>query len=263
MIKMCVFDVDGTLYDQKNHCIPLSTIEALKKLQANGIKIAVATGRCHYALGSALNDLNFDYVIGVNGAVIVDKDKNVLVRKDFTIEDVNKINTFCEETEAGLIWKFIDHMYVYQNEEKVDWYEGQINSDIGKEPFIDCKEKNHHFIDLPQSCSLHAPLDLVEKAFKDSKTIEFHRYSEDGFDFVSKGLDKGAGISTLMNILELSKDEMMAFGDNYNDIPMFNVVSYRVVMGNGVEEVKKMATFVTKDCSNDGIYYACKELKLI
>ena len=263
MIKMCVFDVDGTLYDFYNHCIPDSTIQALKELQNKGIKIVVATGRCHYALGSALNDLNFDYVIGVNGAVIVDKNKNVLYRKDFTLDDVNKINSFSEACEAGLIWKFIDHMYIYQNVNKVDWYEGQINSGVGKEPFIDCPTKDHHFVDIPQSCSLHAPFELVEESFKESKTIEYHRYSEDGFDFVSKGLDKGVGILKLMEILQLSKNEIVAFGDNYNDIPMFQVVSHRVAMGNGVEKVKEMATFVTKSCDSNGIYYACKELGLI
>lgn len=263
MIKMCVFDVDGTLYDYYNHCIPASTIQALKSLQKKGIQIAVATGRCHYGLGKALNDLNFDYVIGANGAVIVDKNKNVLYRKDFSMDDVNKINEFCYKTDAGLVWKFIDHMYVYQNKEKVDWYEGQINSDIGSEPFIECPTKDHHLIDVPQSCSLHAPIELVEEAFRDSKTIEFHRYSEDGFDFVSKGLDKGAGVSTLMNILQLSKDEIMAFGDNYNDIPMFHVVSHRVVMGNGVDAAKDMATYITDDCAHDGIYNACVKLNLI
>ena len=118
-------------------------------------------------------------------------------------------------------------------------------------------------VDVPQSCSLHAPIELVEEAFRDSKTIEFHRYSEDGFDFVSKGLDKGAGVSTLMNILQLSKDEIMVFGDNYNDIPMFHVVSHRVVMGNGVDAAKDMATYITDDCAHDGIYNACVKLNLI
>lgn len=263
MIKMCVFDVDGTLYDYYNHCIPQSTIQALKELQKNGIKIVVATGRCHYALGKALNDLNFDYVIGVNGAVIVDKEKKVLVRQDMSMDDVLKINAFCNETEAGLIWKFIDHMYVYQHEDKVDWYEGQVSSDIGKEPFIDCEEKNHHLIDLPQSCSLHAPFEKVKEAFANSNTIEFHQYSEDGFDFVCKGLNKGIGLTQLMKVVGVKKDEVVAFGDNYNDIPMFDVVSHKVVMGNGVDEVKKIATFITKSCDCDGIYAACKKLGLI
>ena len=63
----------------------------------------------------------------------MDKNKNVLYRKDFTLDDVNKINSFSEACEAGLIWKFIDHMYIYQTVNKVDWYEGQINSGVGKE----------------------------------------------------------------------------------------------------------------------------------
>lgn len=263
MIKMCVFDVDGTLYDYFNHCILKSTIEALKQLQNNGILVVVATGRCHYALGSDLDALNFDYILGVNGGVIVDKEKSVLYRKDFSREDVEKINAFANRYDAGLIWKFIDHMYVYQNKEKVDWYEAQSKSDMNCKLFIDCPTKDHHLIDYPQSCSIHADIKWIEKEFKASSTIEYLQYSSDGFDFVSKGFNKGQGVLKLMELLGLKNDEIMVFGDNYNDLSMFDVATYRIAMGNSVDEIKKNATYVTEDCAHDGIYNACKHFKLI
>lgn len=45
MIKAVFFDVDGTLVSFKTHQVPQSTLEAIKELQAKGIKVFVATGR--------------------------------------------------------------------------------------------------------------------------------------------------------------------------------------------------------------------------
>ena len=50
-----------------------------------------------------------------------------------------------------------------------------------------------------------------------------------------------------------SKDELAAFGDDYNDIDMFNLVGHGICMGNGVEEVKKKASWVTTPIEQDGI----------
>ena len=263
MIKMCVFDVDGTLFDLKDHKILDSTVVALKKLQENGIKIVVATGRAHYGLGKALNDLNFDYIIGCTGGVLVDKDYNVLYRNDLSMDDVYKINAFCEEYEAGLIYKFIDRMYVYSHPEKVGWYESHINSDVGKEPFIDCFERNRHEVDIPQSASVHADPELIRQVFADSKTIEFVQYSSDGFDVAIKGNNKGEGLKHLAEVTGTALSEMMVFGDNYNDIEMFEVAGYKIAMGNAVDVIKEMATYITDDCSSDGIYNACKHFNLI
>lgn len=263
MIKMCIFDVDGTLFDYYHHQILPSTVLALKKLQENGIKIAVASGRVHYGLGKALNDLHFDYICAVNGGVICDKDQNILTRHDFSREDVDKLNAFAHENEAGLAWKFIDHVYIYQHKEKIDWYESQIQSDIGKEPFIDCPSQDHHLVDFPQAACIHAPYDKVMEVFGDSDTMDFLRYSETGFDVVLKGINKGSCVGELMKICNLNKDEIMVFGDNFNDLSMFEIASYRIAMGNAIDEIKEKATYITADCAHDGIYEACKHFHLI
>ena len=263
MIKMCIFDVDGTLYDLKDHRILDSTVVALKKLQENWIKIVVATGRCHYGLGKTLNDLNFDYIIGCSGATLVDKDWNVLYRNDLSMDDVNKINEFCEEHEAGLVWKFADHMYIYDHIEKVNWYEGQVNSDIGSAPFIFCPTKDRHLVDIPQSGCVHADPEEIKRVFGDSKTLDFIQYYKDGFDVVVKGNNKGDGVKHLAEVTGTDLSEIMVFGDNYNDVEMFEVAGVKIAMGNAVDVIKDMATYITDDCSSDGIYNACKHFNLI
>lgn len=263
MIKMCVFDVDGTLYDYYNHKILDSTVYTINQLKEKGIKVVVATGRCHYALGKELNDLKMDYVIAVNGSVIVNNSNEILNRRDFSLREVQELLDFAHSQEAGFCFKFIDHTYIYQYPDKIDWYEGQINSDIGKKPFVDCFNQDRHLVDLPQSACIHAPLKEIEKQFQHHPTIEFIQYSEDGFDVVPKGMNKGIGIQELMKITGFNRDEIMVFGDNYNDLPMFEMADTKVAMGNAIDEVKQKATYISEDCAHDGIYHACKYYNLI
>lgn len=55
----------------------------------------------------------------------------------------------------------------------------------------------------------------------------------------------------------------IAFGDGVVDIPMFKACGFSVAMGNGNDEVKQAASYVTDDVDQDGLYNAFKYLKLI
>lgn len=263
-LKMVVFDVDGTLYDLVHHEIPKSCVEALKELKANGYLFVIATGRAHYGLGKALNDLNADYILSMNGGVVVDHEGKVISHHDFTKEDVKRLNQFCAKEEAGLIWKFLDAMYIYQHPEKVDWLEGQMNSDIGRDPFIDCPQMNRHLReDAPQSASVHAPIEVVQREFKENDSLSFLRYSQDGFDVVPRGINKSVGLKDLMDYLNLKPEEVACVGDNYNDLEMMETAGTAIAMGNAIPEVKAKADFITTTSDQDGIANALKYLGCI
>lgn len=263
MIKMLVFDVDGTLYDLKQSKIPESTIIAIQKAKEAGCIFVIATGRAHYGLGKALNDLKPDYILAASGGVVADQKHHVLMHQDFTKKEVDQLLEFCHQYDAALVFKFLDHMYIYQHPEKIDWLEGQKNSDIGCEPFIDCFNQDQHLKDLPQGACIHADPKLVDKIFKNHERLQFVKYSSDGYDVLLKKVNKGTGLLALMNQLHLTKDEVMCFGDNYNDLEMMDVAGYSVAMGNAVDEVKQKATFITTPCNEDGIYHALSFLKII
>lgn len=260
MIKLLVFDVDGTLYDLKQHRIPQSCIEGIARAKEKGILFAIATGRTHYGLGRALNDLHADFVLSVNGALAADRTGRVLFHHDLCRQDVEQINAFCRDQEAGLCWKFADHCYIYQHPEKIDWLAAQKASDIGTEPFIDCFTQDRHLTELPQSASVHAAPEAVEKAFGNSQTVSFLRYSEDGYDVVCKGINKGVGLRDLMTKLGLKREEVAAFGDNYNDLEMLEEAGTAIAMGNAIDEVKAIADYVTTATDEDGIWNGLKYL---
>lgn len=261
-IRMIAFDVDGTLYDPEKHEIPQSTIRAVRKLKENGILFAIATGRAHYGLGKALNDLHADYILSANGGVVVDGSGTILSHQDITLKECEELLDFAHRNEAGLVFKFPSHMYIYQHPEKVDWLDGQIHSDIGKEPFIFHPEQNRHLLELPQCASLHADPEKVAE-FARSSSLSFKQYSADGYDVAPKSVNKGAGLKALMETLHLCRKEVACFGDNLNDIEMMRTAGYRVAMGNAVQTVKDMADYVTAPVGQDGIWLGLKHMQVI
>lgn len=251
-IKLVIFDVDGTLYDNKAHLVPTSTIKAIKLMKKAGIKFVIASGRSHYALGNDLECLKPDYILSVSGGVISDGEGNILSHLDLSLEQVEVLNAFAKENEAGLCYKFLDRVYFYYHPEKIDWLDGQIRSDIGAKPFVMSFHKDRHLNDLPQAACLHVSSSLIPKL--GTTGLEFFKYSEDGYDVVLKGTNKGKAIEILMEKLSYTKDEIAVFGDNYNDMEMFEVIENSIAMGNAIPEIKEKAMYITKSVCDDGVY---------
>lgn len=67
---------------------------------------------------------------------------------------------------------------------------------------------------------------------------------------------KGAALKRLAAHYGVESDDIVAIGDNLNDISMFEVAATRIAMGNGVDALKELSTHITKDVEDDGVAYA-------
>ena len=66
----------------------------------------------------------------------------------------------------------------------------------------------------------------------------------------------------LLEKLHISRDELIAFGDNYNDMPMIGYAGMGVAMANGEPEIKKIANYVCPSNDEDGIAQALQKFVL-
>ena len=80
---------------------------------------------------------------------------------------------------------------------------------------------------------------------------------------MEKGINKAKAISELCNIFNISLNDTVAFGDNYNDLEMLNTVSKGFLMDNAPTELKNTINLHTNSNDNDGIYYALAQLNFI
>lgn len=256
MIKAAFFDVDGTLLSYKTKKVCDSARASIAKLQERGILCIVATGR-HMIQMSKLpvGDIPFDAFVMLNGQLILDKQQNVLFgmpieekAKDFLVKSFNG-HTFpaiiIEEKDMYL-------NYVTDHVEKVH----EIIA-IAKPELSDYKGGN-----IYQVCAYLRPEDehLVEPIREDVVMTSWH-YG--GKDIIAAGGGKMAGIKRYLEYAGIKREEIIAFGDAENDLDMLRFAGIGVAMGNGSEEAKAAADYVTADIDDDGIEKALKHFNLI
>ena len=98
-------------------------------------------------------------------------------------------------------------------------------------------------------------LDAIESALRNlgmEKRLTFYR-STDFLELMPYGVNKGMAIDALARYFKISTDQIMAIGDDYNDIEMLRRAGISVAMGNSVEEAKQVAKYITDTNQKDGV----------
>jgi len=280
MKKVVFLDVDGTLIDYNTVCPP-SAFEAVKKATANGHKVYICTG-CSKA-EIAQRDLPKDLtgMIGGNGAY-VESDGEVVMHQALTKDEVKAIVDWCEEKHIGFYLEansgmYINDWFVEQGPEAMARYkEGKGAVNVDREKERDHIKKN--FI-LRHGDELYR--EDVNKISFVLGTYQDHLDSQEMFpeliantwggqdelalfgDLSPKGITKRHAIEVLVDWLGLDLKDTISFGDAHIDLSMFECCAYNVAMGNGSDEIKQAADYVTADVNDDGLYKAFEYLNLI
>ena len=106
-----------------------------------------------------------------------------------------------------------------------------------------------------------APCGCDISVFKDIEEIELYHGQNDYLDVVNKGINMKKGIEKMLEYYNM--DGYVAFGDSNNDLEMMKGADISICLGQGLETVKKVSTYVTDEVLEDGIYNACKKYKWI
>lgn len=261
--KVIFFDVDGTLLDfAKGMPKPLeSTVEAIKKLKEKGHMVVVATGRPRPFLPKEILNLNFDGFITANGAVVEHKD-TVIFEKTIEKGILNKaINLFQKEGIEYILEGY--HKAYFSNVESKEakaFYEafGVPKENISDKWKLNDVKANKMVITLDNQQKLNRCNEVLGEHF-----VLMNHPGAYSWDVYFKDCTKADGIKNYLSHLELSIEDTVAFGDGENDIEMIQLVNTGIAMGNGKEELKKHAKYVTDDVFSHGIVKALEHLSII
>lgn len=274
MIRAILLDIDGTLTNSKKEISP-RTRAALLKAQERGIRLSVVSARTENGLTRFGRWLDFEthhgILIACNGALIKDMETGeVLFDRSMPLETSTAI---LEELKGYDVIPLVVHgRHMYTNDvfsgmlhiKRRDGRETDFNViqyESRSNEYLLCEQDDlaAFFADKPLSKILVAgdPDYMAEHApefaapFEDSTangfTAPFY------YEFNPRGVDKSEAIRTAFGAMGIGGDEMMAFGDQANDIPMIKTVRYGIAMGNATDEVKEAAFDVTSDNDHDGI----------
>ena len=84
-----------------------------------------------------------------------------------------------------------------------------------------------------------------------------------GADVIEKGFSKAEGLKRLLQHYNVDPADTVAFGDSLNDLELLKECALGIAMGNGREELKKAADYVTDPIGEDGVWNACVRFGLI
>ena len=255
MIKMIVFDLDGTLLNSKKE-VTNESKNYLRKLKQQGYILVVATGRIYSHALQALKDFSFlNYIITDAGSSIYDLSTNKAIYKKtiskrflkYVVKDYNQNYHYIDICNKNNIYKYAD--YVENNDIVIT------SKDIS---FIikNCKDISHISISLNQQKLVYP---LYEKLKKEKKTLEYllmqDSFSEKKWiEIFPKGCSKYNAIEKLAKYLKIKNEEIICFGDGLNDMEMLKKSNNGIAMKNALPEVKKISKDVTKfDNDHDGI----------
>ena len=263
MIKLAVFDIDGTLVVKGNRTLLDTTVKALQNLQKQGIKLAIASGRPPFFMEKKLvEQVAFDYYICSNGTCIMDCDFKRVWQADINAETVEKVSELLEETDSGGSFIYTDNVYAYRNlplvKKRMVQFVGTIDHLMDH-----TSERNHHFEDLPFAMLAYVKEDNIDLFREAAPTLLFEKFSDECFDVYPKGINKGTGVLQICERLGIDVKDTIGFGDDINDIEMLKICGTSVVMGSSSDEVKSYADFVTKNAKEDGVVYALEQLGLL
>ena len=290
MYKLVAIDLDGTLLDSYGN-ISLKNKSVIEAVKRKGTKVIIASGRNKTSALSFSKDINSsEYVICNNGATLYDikNNKNIynqyidkkkaldiikicdensifysIYTEDFVIANTMNYNVLFFESENGKTLeeqrtniKIIKDVYNYINEnENVNVLKMNIcdNNKIIFDRIIS-KLKNIKEVNV---LDVEHMTKKIIKTGTEEVTIEYY-YTE----ITSEGVNKWNAISRLIDILNISKEEVITIGDNANDIMMIKEAGMGVIMGNAAPYLKDSANFETKTNNEDGVAEALEKLIL-
>lgn len=82
-------------------------------------------------------------------------------------------------------------------------------------------------------------------------------------EIVPKGFNKATGIQEICRLLGIAHEDTYSFGDSTNDLDMLAYTAHSVAMGDGMQEAKDAAEYVTSPLREDGILKACEHYGLV
>lgn len=268
--QLMALDMDGTVLNSKKQISP-RTKEAIRQALSAGKQVLFATGRCPAEIGPLFNEFpDMEYAMCISGALILN------VKTGETLTDIPIPRAMVEKImEEG---KRLGVM---------------MSVSAGHDVFVERQHRGNMayfncecFADLYDSCATWVDDVWEVLALRGDNVYKINYYCPDqniwqqaadvlanlplsyasgipnNFEISPQGVNKGMGLKKLSEVTGIPVAQMIAVGDEGNDVEMIRTAGLGVAMGNATDEVIDAADAMTADCDHDGVAEVIKHCLL-
>lgn len=265
-IKLVASDLDGTLVDHNNF-IPSKNLDAIKSMHNKNIDFAICTGKTYSITKDICSKCNASYGIFGNGTLIVDLSTGKEIYKNLVnIEDFNSCYDIAKKnnlhvhiyTDNEVITEALMYMdlrnYILNGSKNTESINFKIVSNIKEYVNIHNSQifkliisSDKPLDDIKNTIVKQIPLSInhikKKNQYKDIIINKEYEY----LDITPKNIGKGYALNYLSNFLNVDTNDIMAIGDNVNDIDMLKNCGIGVTLSDSYDEIKKIATYTTQN----------------
>ncbi len=268
-IKLIATDLDGTFLQGGDTPHP-ENIKAVRECQEAGIKVCACTGRSFNHVKMILDEVKFDeFCVINNGASIIDwRSGKHRYRNRFDPNSIKDIVDVLLSYDAPFGLTGFDTVYMMEGYTS-DWYNmlsqrerEELNMYVykSKEELVEaCKDDVERMnLNLP---FLQTFDDLSEKLGRVAE-VEVTASGPSALEIAHADADKSQTLMVLADIYNVKPENVLAFGDSFNDMYMLAWAGTGVAMGNADPRLKTVADYITDTNVNAGVAKAIRRIAL-
>jgi Cof subfamily protein (haloacid dehalogenase superfamily) len=269
-IKLLVLDIDGTIAGRSNQ-VSDRVKQAVKAAQAQGVRVGIATGRMYKSALRFHHEIGADVpIMAYQGAWIQDPTTGTIHRhQPVPVDTARELIDYFEQPD--LIDRLSVHvyrddcLYVRKIDTDTELYIGR--SGIGVTPIGDLRQA---LIGRPTKIlAMSEDIALIQELLTDLRQryspAELHVTTSVPIflETTQSGVDKGSAIDYVAkSLLGITAANVLAIGDNYNDVEMLGYAGIGVAMGNAPSGVQSIADWVAPSIEADGAAVAIEKFIL-
>ena len=248
--KAVFSDIDGTLLNSQHQITP-KTEEAIKNVLKQGIPFIPVSARPPYAITPYTEQLGAQHgMICYSGALILDKNLTALYSVILAPQDLQKLNTLLADFTHLSISYYAG----------LDWFCNDVNNDWIKQESeitgLSAKLLQGNLTDVHKILIMGSAEEIqrVEPVLKQALPhLSIHRSKDEYLEIMNPAATKAKAIQFMAQHLGINAKQVIAFGDNFNDLDMLQYAGLSIAMGNAPDAIKQVAKEVTATNNEDGI----------
>jgi Cof subfamily protein (haloacid dehalogenase superfamily) len=274
-VRLIALDIDGTLLDSRRQ-LPEDNREAIADAVRRGIEVVLVTGRRFPFAQPIAQQLDVPVtMISSNGALIRSSDGETHLRHLFSRDTARKILDAAREWREGtavIFERARENQIILEVPEWTDplrsGYFARYRESFGHAvPLESC------LVEDPLQVMLTGPVEVMRRAEAHLRSVGFAAdfalaatiYERRDFamlDILNPACSKGAALSEWASVRSIARGEILAIGDNHNDLEMLQFAGIPVVMGNSVAELKEFGWHETLSNDEGGVAAAIARFAL-